>query len=88
MSIGKVILFAVIFSIIRSLLGCLIDRFFPWGTEDDMQEPEEEMIFKAYSRALLRDLMAQKGALVNKDYAEAERILDNLIEDTKQGIED
>ena len=87
MSVGELILFAVIFSIIRSLLGCLIDRFFPWGTEEDTQEPEEEMIFKAYSRALLRDLMAQKEALVSKDYAEAEKILDNLIEDTKKGIE-
>ena len=49
---------------------------------------EEKKIFKAYSRMLLRDLQGMKEALEAKDYTEAEKMLDNLIEDTQKGIED
>lgn len=49
---------------------------------------EEERIFKAYLRGLFRGLKDLKTALKEKDYAEAERRLDDLIEDTQKGIED
>lgn len=49
---------------------------------------EEERIFKAYLRGLFRGLKDLKTALKEKDYAEAERWLDDLIEDTQKGIED
>lgn len=49
---------------------------------------EEERIFKAYLRMLFRDLKGLKTALKEKDYAEAERRLDDLIEDTQKGIKD
>ena len=49
---------------------------------------EEKMIFKAYLRGLARHLKAMKAALASKDYDQAEKLLDDLIEDTKKGIED
>ena len=49
---------------------------------------EENRIFKAYLRLLFRDLKALKAALKAKDYAEAERLLDGLVEDTQKGIAD
>lgn len=49
---------------------------------------EENRIFKAYLRMLCRDLKALKAALKAKDYAEVERLLDGLVEDTQKGIED
>ena len=49
---------------------------------------EEERIFKAYLRMLFRDLKGLKTALKEKDYATAEKLLDDLIEDTQKGIED
>lgn len=45
---------------------------------------EEERIFKAYLRGLFRELNGLKTALKEKDYAEAERRLDDLIEDTQR----
>lgn len=49
---------------------------------------EGNRIFKAYLRLLYRDLKALKAALKAKDFVEAERLLDGLVEDTQQGIED
>lgn len=49
---------------------------------------EEKKIFKAYLRGLTRHLKALKAALASKDYAYAEKLLDDLIEDTQKGIED
>lgn len=49
---------------------------------------EEEKIFKAYQRGLLRQLKALKEALENGDSETAEKLLDRLIEDTKADIED
>lgn len=49
---------------------------------------EEELIFRAYQRGLLRQLTALKAALKNKDNKAAENVLDELIADTKAGIED
>ena len=50
--------------------------------------PEEKAIFKAYQRGLLRRLKALKEAMQAKDYEKAERLIDELIEDTQAGIED
>ena len=49
---------------------------------------EEILIFKSYLRSLMRHLKALKEALKNKDYERAEKLLDELIEDTKNNIED
>lgn len=49
---------------------------------------EEILIFKSYLRSLMRQLKALKEALKNKDYERAEKLLDELIEDTKNNIED
>lgn len=49
---------------------------------------EEEKIFKAYQRGLLRQLKALKEALKNGDGENAEKLVDRLIEDTTADIED
>ena len=49
---------------------------------------EEKKIFKAYLRGLARNLKAMKEALDTGDYDQAEKLLDELIEDTQKGIED
>lgn len=49
---------------------------------------EEKRIFKSYQRGLLRQLKALKEALQSKDYETAEKILADLITDTKADIED
>ena len=49
---------------------------------------EERAIFKSYLRALKRALKAIKTALANKEYEKAEKLVDDLIEDTQKGIED
>lgn len=49
---------------------------------------EDSLIFKSYSRALLRSLNALKTALNSKDYEQAEKIANGLIYDTQKGIED
>lgn len=45
---------------------------------------EEELIFRAYQRGLLRRLIALKSA----DQETAAKLLDGLIEDTKADIAD
>lgn len=49
---------------------------------------EEEKIFKAYQRGLLRQLKVLKEALKNGDREESKKLVDRLIEDTKADIED
>lgn len=49
---------------------------------------DNSLIFKSYSRALLRCLNALKSALSSKDYKQAEKIINGLIHDTQKGIED
>ena len=48
----------------------------------------EMAVFKSYLRRLIRDLKDIKTALVNKDYERAEKLVDDLIEDTQKDIED
>ena len=45
-------------------------------------------VFKGYLRSLMRQLKALKEAVVAKDFEKAERLLDELIEDTQKNIED
>ena len=45
-------------------------------------------VFKSYLRRLIRDLKDLKAALESKDYEKAERLVDDLIEDTQKDIED
>ena len=49
---------------------------------------EEMAVFKGYLRSLMRQLKALKAALSAKDYDLAERLFDELIEDTQHNIED
>ncbi|WP_175354267.1 MULTISPECIES: hypothetical protein [Bacillaceae] len=48
---------------------------------------EDELIFKSYSRLLLRDLKDVKEALMVKDYETAEKFLNELINDTQKDVE-
>ncbi len=48
---------------------------------------EDELIFKSYSRLLLRDLKDVKEALMVKDYETAEKLLNELINDTQKDVE-
>lgn len=45
---------------------------------------EEKLIFKSYARLLLRDLQDVKEALHSKDYSKAEKLINDLIKDTKE----
>lgn len=45
-------------------------------------------VFKGYLRSLMRQLKALKEAMVSKDFEKAERLLDELIDDTQKNIED
>lgn len=49
---------------------------------------EMDNMHRAYQRGLLRQLNKQKEAFGSKDYESAEKLLDDLIEDTKADIED
>lgn len=49
---------------------------------------EEMAVFKSYLRRLIRDLKDIKEALKNKEYEKAEKLIDDLIEDTQKDIED
>ena len=48
---------------------------------------EEELIFKSYSRALLRNLKEIKAALKGKDYERAEKLMNEIIVDTQKDVE-
>lgn len=45
-------------------------------------------VFKSYLRRLMRDLKDLKKAIKEKNLEEAERLIDDLIEDTQKDIED
>lgn len=45
-------------------------------------------VFKGYLRSLMRQLKALKEAMKAKDFEKAERLLDELIDDTQKNIED
>lgn len=49
---------------------------------------EETAVFKGYLRSLMRQLKALKEALDQKNYEQAGRLVDELIEDTQKNIED
>lgn len=49
---------------------------------------EELAVFKSYLRRLIRDLKDLRTALKSKDYEKAEKLIDDLIEDTQKDIED
>ncbi len=49
---------------------------------------EEREIFKGYLRGLMRQLKLLKEAIGNNDLEQAERLVDELIEDTQKNIED
>lgn len=49
---------------------------------------EEMAVFKSYLRRLIRDLKDLKKAISEKNFEEAERLVDILIEDTQKDIED
>ena len=49
---------------------------------------EDTGVFKSYSRRLLQDLKDLKEVLKSKDYEKAEKMVDQLIDDTQKGIED
>ncbi len=49
---------------------------------------EEMAVFKSYLRRLMRDLKDLKEALKNKEYEKAEKLIDDLIDDTQKDIED
>lgn len=53
-----------------------------------MDEENNMSVFKSYLRRLLQDLKDLKSALKNKEYEEADKMLDKLIDDTQKGIED
>ncbi|MCI9595889.1 MAG: hypothetical protein HFE75_01055 [Firmicutes bacterium] len=45
-------------------------------------------VFKGYLRGLMRQLKLLKKAISEKDLEQAERLVDELIEDTQNNIED
>lgn len=49
---------------------------------------EKMAVFKSFLRSLMRQLLLLKKAISEKNLDEAEKIIDELIEDTKNGIED
>lgn len=48
---------------------------------------EDKLIFTSYSRLLLRDLKDVKEALMAKDYETAEKLVNELINDTQEDVE-
>lgn len=49
---------------------------------------EEMSVFKSYLRRLLQDLKDLREAIKSGDIAKAERLTEQLIDDTQKGIED
>lgn len=54
----------------------------------EMENKEKVAVFKSYLRRLMRDLIDLKKAIKEKNLEEAERLIDDLIEDTQKDIED
>lgn len=53
-----------------------------------MENTEEMAVFKSYLRRLMRDLKDLQKAIKEKNAEEAERLINDLIEDTQKDIED
>lgn len=54
-----------------------------------MEDKMENMtVIKCYFRSLMRQLQAIKEAMGSKDFERAEKLLDELIDDTQKNIED
>ena len=53
-----------------------------------MENKEKVAVFKSYLGRLMRDLIDLKKAIKEKNLEEAERLIDDLIEDTQKDIED
>lgn len=53
-----------------------------------MENKEEMAVFKSYLRRLMRDLKDLEKAIKEKDLEKAEKLVDDLIEDTQKDIED
>lgn len=49
---------------------------------------EDKIIFKSHLRMLLQDLKDLKETIKQEDYKKAENMIDNIINDTQEGIED
>jgi len=49
---------------------------------------EDMAVFKSYLRNQLRLLKELQEAIENKDFETAEKLIENLITDTQNGIED
>ena len=49
---------------------------------------EEMAVFKGYLRSLMRQLKLLKRQSIQKDFEQAEQLIDELIEDTQNNIED
>lgn len=49
---------------------------------------EEVAVFKGYLRSLMRQLKLLKKAINEKNIEEAEKLINELIEDTQNNIED
>lgn len=58
------------------------------NNKEERNLTEEMSVFKSYLRRLLQDLKDLKEALKNKEYEQAETMVDKLIDDTQKGIED
>lgn len=53
-----------------------------------MENKEQMAVFKSYLRGLLRDLKDLREKIKEGDLKEAERLVNELIEDTQKDIED
>ncbi len=49
---------------------------------------EEMAVFKSFLRSLMRQLRQLKKAIDNKDFETASKLINEVIEDTQNGIED
>lgn len=49
---------------------------------------EDMAVFKGYLRSLIRQLKQLKKSIKEENIEEAERLIDELIEDTQNNIED
>lgn len=49
---------------------------------------EDMAVFKGYLRSLMRQLKLLKVAIGEKDFETAEKLINELIEDTQNNIED
>ena len=58
------------------------------NNKEERNLTEEMSVFKSYLRRLLQDLKDLKEALKNREYEQAETMVDKLIDDTQKGIED